>query len=98
MIGHYLGSGILPILVMVLIATPMYICSTASVPFVAALMAKGFHPAAGLVFLIAGPATNLSTVLAIAKSMGKRTAALYLGSIIPLSISIAYGLEVGGWL
>lgn len=98
MIGYYLGSGILPILVIVLIATPMYICSTASVPFAAALISKGFHPAAGLVFLIAGPATNLSTVLAIAKSMDKRTATLYLGSIILLSILIAYSLEMGGWL
>ncbi len=98
LIQQYLGRGLLPLVIMVIIGTPMYICSTGSVPFVAALIEKGMNPCAGLVFLIVGPATNLSTILVIAKSMGRKTAALYISSIIVFSILIAYSFGLGGWL
>lgn len=97
-IGQYLGGGLLALLIMALVATPIYICSTASVPFVAALVAQGMHPCAGLVFLILGPATNLSTILAIGKSMGKKTVLLYVTSIMALSIFMAYSFHLVGWL
>ena len=97
-IENYLGKGLLPLFIMVLIGTPMYICSTASVPFVAAMAAKGMHLAAGLVFLVAGPATNLSTILVIGKVMGKRTAILYVSSIIFFTVFIAYGFCLVGWI
>ncbi len=97
-VDKYLAKGFLPLIIMVLVATPMYICSTASIPFVAALIAKGMHPAAGLVFLIAGPATNASTIMAIWKIMGKNTALLYLTAIILLSVFIAYIFYLTGWL
>jgi len=92
-IGKNLGGGLLPLLVIVLISTPMYVCSTASIPFVASLVAKGMHPALGIAFLIAGPATNISPVLAIGKVMGKKTALLYLISIVIFSILTAFILE-----
>lgn len=98
LIERYLGSGIIALFIMVLIGIPMYICSTGSIPFVAALIAKGMNPSAGLVFLIVGPATNLSTILAIFKSMGKRTALLYVSSVATISIIIAYYLGVVGWI
>jgi hypothetical protein len=97
-IEQFLGKGIIPLILMVLIGTPMYICSTASVPFVAALVAKGMHSAAGLVFLVAGPATNLSTILVVGKSMGKETAFLYVASIIIFSVLFAYGFCLVGWV
>jgi uncharacterized membrane protein YraQ (UPF0718 family) len=97
-VGEYLGAGFLGLLIMAVVATPIYICSTASVPFVAALIAAGMNPAAGLVFLILGPATNLSTVLVVGKSMGRSTLALYLASILVVSIVIAYLFGLGGWL
>lgn len=89
-------SGPLSLIAMVLIATPMYICSTASVPFVASLIAKGMNPAAGLVVLTAGPATNIATVLAIGKTMGKETALFYVSSIVIFSVLIAYGFDLAG--
>lgn len=92
-IGKNLGTGVLPLLIIVLIATPMYVCSTASIPLVASLIAKGMHPALGIAFLIAGPATNISPILAIGKVMGKKTALLYLISIIVFSILITFILE-----
>ena len=97
-IVEYLGGGLTALIIMAVVATPIYICSTASVPFVAALVASGMNPSAGLVFLILGPATNLSTVLVIGKSMGKGTVTLYLASIMVLSIAMAYLFNYVGWL
>lgn len=97
-IGEYLGGGLLALVIMAAVATPIYICSMASVPFVAALVVSGMNPAAGLVFLLLGPATNLSTVLVVGKVMGKATVALYLVSIMLLSIAMAYLFSYVGWL
>lgn len=97
-IGEYMGGSLVALLIMAVVAVPIYICSTASVPFVAALIASGMNPAAGLVFLILGPATNLSTIFVVGKSMGKSTVALYLASILVISIVIAYLFGLGGWL
>ncbi|MBU4485051.1 permease [bacterium] len=98
LIENYLDGSLLALCFMVLIGTPMYICSTASIPFVVALLAKGAHPAVALVFLIAGPATNISTILAIAKGMGKKTAAFYVLSIVILTVLVAYVVKVTGCL
>jgi len=98
LIEQYLGGGLLPLLVMALVGTPVYVCSTSSIPFVASLIDKGMSAAAGLVFLIAGPATNASTIMAVGKSMGWRTAALYVSSMMSLSIAFAYALQAAGWL
>ena len=62
LIESYLGGGMLPLIMILIIGTPMYICSAASIPFVAALLAKGMSTAAALVFLIVGPATNIATI------------------------------------
>ena len=96
-IERYFGGVFSPI-IMVLLATPMYICSTASVPFVASLIEKGMLPCAGLVVLIAGPATNLSTMFAVGKVMGKKTAVLYVASIVFTTVLISYGFHLVGFL
>lgn len=85
-IEQYLGSGILPMIIMLIVGVPMYVCATASIPIAAALLAKGISPGAALVFLIAGPATNIVTMMVISKNMGKRSLFIYLASIIIGSI------------
>ena len=65
------GYGLLPaMLLMLAIAIPLYVCATASVPIAAALVSSGLPPAVALVFLMAGPATNLTTMGAIRKRFG----------------------------
>jgi hypothetical protein len=76
------GSGIIPMLLMALIGVPMYICATASTPVAAALMAAGMSPGTVLVFLLAGPATNLGTVGIIRREMGMRTVMTYLAGVV----------------
>ncbi len=76
-----LGTGIVPMLVMLAVGIPLYVCSTASVPIAVALMAKGLSPGAALVFLIAGAGTNAAGVAAVWKIMGVRTTVIYLVSV-----------------
>lgn len=77
----YLGRGIHPMLVMMLVGIPVYVCATASVPVAAALIGAGVSPGAALVFLITGPATNAATVTTIWKLMGRRTTLIYLATV-----------------
>ena len=97
-VEEYMGGGLLALVLAATVSAPMYICSTAAVPFVAVMIATGMVPAAGLVVLILGPATNVSTILVIARSMGKSTAVLYVASIMAISIGAAYLVSLGGWL
>jgi uncharacterized membrane protein YraQ (UPF0718 family)/copper chaperone CopZ len=64
-----------------LIGMPLYVCALASVPIAAALVNNGFPAGAALVFLIAGPATNLSTMGAVYRTLGRRALACYLATI-----------------
>jgi len=75
------GSGFLGMLVMMAVGIPIYVCATASVPIAAALIAKGVSPGAALAFLITGPATNAATIAVVWKTMGRRTAFIYLASV-----------------
>jgi len=45
------------------------------------LILKGVSPGAALVFLLAGPATNMATLTVLAGMLGKRATAIYLASI-----------------
>jgi uncharacterized membrane protein YraQ (UPF0718 family)/copper chaperone CopZ len=86
------GLGIFPaMLLMLAISIPMYVCATASVPIAAALVQGGLDPATALVFLMAGPATNVATIGAIRTRFGNRTTAIYL-------ITLIVGSMLGAWL
>ncbi len=86
-IGYGLDSGILSMLLMVLIGLPMYICSTSSIPIALSLIMKGLSPGAAFVFLFTGPVSNMASLIVIAKSLGKKITAIYVGSVIVLSIT-----------
>jgi uncharacterized membrane protein YraQ (UPF0718 family) len=64
------GSGLPAMLLMLLVGIPMYICATASTPVAAALLLAGVSPGTVLVFLLAGPATNLATLAVLRKELG----------------------------
>lgn len=74
--------SIVTMLIVLLIAVPMYVCSTGSIPIAAALMLKGLSPGAALVLLIAGPGVSVASLLVVGKSLGKKQLLFYLGSII----------------
>jgi uncharacterized membrane protein YraQ (UPF0718 family) len=78
---HYLGGGLPAMLLMLVIGVPLYICATASTPIAAALILKGISPGAALVFLLVGPATNITSLTVLFEVLGKRATALYLFAI-----------------
>lgn len=86
------GDGILAMLVMVVISIPMYICATASTPIAAGLLLAGVSPGAVLVFMLAGPATNIATLGVVSKELGQRALWGYLGGV--LGVALVSGLIV----
>ena len=78
LMSNYLGGGLHSMLIMLLVGIPMYICATASTPVAAALILKGVSPGAALVFLLVGPATNVTSLSVLFGLLGKRATAIYL--------------------
>ncbi|MBQ9435053.1 MAG: permease [Bacteroidales bacterium] len=74
-----------PIVMMMLvlvIAIPMYVCTMGSIPIAAALILKGLTPGTALVFLVAGPAASIANILIIGKTLGRKNLICYMASII----------------
>lgn len=80
------GNGILAMLVMVLVSVPMYICATASTPIAAGLLLAGVSPGAVLVFMLAGPATNIATLGVVRKELGMRALWAYLSGVLGVAL------------
>ena len=83
---------LLNMFIILAVSVPMYLCATGSIPIAAALMLKGLSPGAALVLLMAGPATNMATMLVINKVLGRRTLATYLITI--MAGAIGFGLLI----
>lgn len=79
-------------LLALLVAVPMYVCASASTPIAYALVLKGLSPGAALVFLLAGPATNLASLAVLRRTLGSR--ALWVHLITLCAVTLALGLAV----
>jgi len=90
---QYLGGGLPAMLFMLAVGIPLYICATASTPIAAALILKGVSPGAALVFLMAGPATNVTSLTVLYGVLGKRATAIYLATIAVLSVLLGLALD-----
>ncbi len=86
--GGELGS----MLAMLALGVPLYVCASSSTPVAASLLLKGLSPGAALVFLLTGPATNATTLTAMARTFGAALTGVYLAAISVCSI--AFGLLV----
>ena len=82
----------LAMLVMVVVAVPMYVCSTGSIPIALSLMLKGLTPGVGFVLLMAGPAANFASVMVLRKSFGNRTTLIYVASVV--FTALGFGLMI----
>jgi hypothetical protein len=88
MMASVMGGGIGSMLIMLLVGIPLYICATASTPIAAALILKGVSPGAALVFLLVGPATNVTSLAVLVGMLGHTVRYL-------LVLSIFAGLRPG---
>ncbi len=75
---HYL----LNIVLILLISAPMYICATGSIPIALSLIMKGVSPGAAFVLLMAGPATNIASLLILKREIGMQKMLIYLMAIV----------------
>lgn len=87
------GSGLGAMLLILLISVPMYVCATASTPLAHAMLFAGVSPGTVLVFLLAGPASNIASLVLVRKELGRRALAAYLFGICGVSILLGLALD-----
>ncbi len=85
------GASSYAYFVMAIIGVPMYICATSSTPIAVGLLFAGVSPGAILVFLLAGPATNVATLAIVKQELGKKVLVIYLSSLVLISF-------IFGWI
>ena len=89
-IAEKISSPLLQMVLTLAFGIPVYICSTAAVPFSLGLLAAGLSPGAAMAFLIGGPGVSASTLLAVWRLMGLRTMIVYV--TVLATCAIAFGL------
>lgn len=83
----YIGNNIwLQFIIVGVLALPLYVCSSASVPIAAALILKGFSPGAALVFLVAGPGISSVSITAMKNILGTKATVISVSLIGILAI------------
>jgi len=87
------GPPLQAMLIMLAIGIPLYVCAEASTPIAAALVLQGVNPGAALVFLLAGPATNIGSLFVLKSQLGRRTVIVYLATIAVVAVIMGLLLD-----
>jgi uncharacterized membrane protein YraQ (UPF0718 family) len=87
------SGGWLQILLASLLGVPLYACGGGTIPLVQALLEQGMAPGAALAFLVAGPATRITPLMALATIMRPAFVAAYITLLVLYSVAtgIFYG-------
>ena len=88
------SSPLFHFVIMLVLAIPLYVCATGSIPIAATLIQKGFSPGSALIFLIAGPATNAVTLAFVRSKLGKRAFYIYLITIVFVALSVGWVFNI----
>ncbi|KPK85765.1 MAG: hypothetical protein AMJ81_02850 [Phycisphaerae bacterium SM23_33] len=91
--SRYLSNEGLSVALMLVVGLPFYVCAAASTPIAAVMILKGLSPGAAMVFLLAGPATNITTMLVVKQQLGWRSLWAYLGSVAALAMGLGMALN-----
>lgn len=87
------GNTFLTMILILIVAIPMYVCAIGSIPIAIALMMKGMSPGTALVFLMAGPAANVASMIVIGKVLGKKTFIIYLITLVIGAIGFGFFID-----
>src|SRR5205085_12053498 len=87
------GGGVISMLLMFVLSIPLYPCASSSTPMAAALPLKGLSPGAVLVFLLAGPVTNISSLIVLLKVLGRRAVTVYLVAVVIMTLADGIALN-----
>ena len=82
------------IVLFTLLGMPTYVCASGATPLVAVLILRGASPGAALAFLLAGPATNVTTFGVLSKLHGRKIAFLFALVIAGLAIGLGFLVNV----
>lgn len=83
-------SIILSRIMILLVGIPLYICASASTPIAVSLMLKGLSPGSALLFLLVGPATNISNIAVLQKFIGKKGVVINILSIAGVALLFSF--------
>lgn len=83
----------LAMIAMIIVAVPMYVCATGSIPIALSLMMKGVTPGVAFVLLMAGPAANFASAIILGRAVGRRATAVYIGSVIVTALAIGITID-----
>ena len=87
-------GGVGELMSVMLLSIPLYVCATASIPLAVALIGKGIISVGGaLIFLMAGPVTNIATISTIYRVLGKKLVMIYLFSVTSIAFLFGYGIN-----
>jgi hypothetical protein len=91
--------GFAGMLLMLVLGIPIYVCAAASTPIAATLILKGMSPGAAFVFLLASPATNLGSLLALRRHLGTRILCVHVGALAVVTLLLGFAIDgVYAWL
>lgn len=93
LLGHTLLQDIphfFQVPIFALLGIPIYVCASGATPIAAILVHKGISAGSALAFLIAGPATNITTFGVLSRLHGRRIAFAF-------SLIVAFAAILLGW-
>ncbi len=90
---QHFQSNLLSMLLMIALGTPLYICSSASVPIAVVLAMRGLSPGAVFVFLMTGPATNIGAIAILFKVLGPRATIIQTISVMISALLCGLALD-----
>ena len=90
----WLGSlpPVADVFLFALLGFPTYVCAASATPLVAAFLATGLSPGAGIAFLITGPATNISTLGLVSSLHGRRAAIGF--AVVMVTLAVTAGVAI----
>lgn len=90
----WLGSlpPVADVFLFALLGFPTYVCAASATPLVAAFLATGLSPGAGIAFLITGPATNISTLGLVSSLHGRRAAIGF--ALVMVTLAVTSGIAI----
>jgi uncharacterized membrane protein YraQ (UPF0718 family) len=89
------GAAWIDILAMSVLGIPLYACGGAVIPLVDTLLESGLSVGAAMAFLIVGPGTRITPLLALGSFLSRRMLAYYVAALMVFAIASGLLINAG---
>ena len=89
-------SPVVQVPIAAVVGVPIYVCASGATPLAAVAVHKGLSAGAALTFLLAGPATNITTFGVLAALHGRGVALRFGVSLTVAAMAIGWGVDLFG--